>query len=163
MHDLDRLDLRILALLQESSALTNQELSDRLHLSASQCSRRRERLRELGIIQREAVIIDAAAMGLTIKAFILVTLSKQAGRAREFHELMRVSPEVIECSVISGMANFIVEIQARNMEGLRALVIKIVDTRLVRNARVSIVVNELKNTTALPLPAHLAITPTPVP
>jgi Lrp/AsnC family transcriptional regulator, leucine-responsive regulatory protein len=148
---LDRLDLSLLALLQESSDFTNQQLSERLPLSSSQCSRRRDRLRDIGIIERDAAIVDPKALGLNVKAFVLVTLSEQAGRALEFHEFVGSTSEVLECSIISGMANFILKLHAPDVKRLRELVLKMCDIRLVQNVKVSVVLNEQKRTTALPL------------
>lgn len=148
---LDRLDLQLLAILQDSSELTNQQLSERLPLSPSQCSRRRERLREMNIIEREAALLNPRLIGLKVKAFVFVTLSEQAGEARELHLLVKDSPEILECVMITGMANFLMEVYTQDLKHLRELVLRICNTKLVQNVKSCIVLNEQKSTTAIPL------------
>jgi DNA-binding Lrp family transcriptional regulator len=63
---LDEFDLRILTALQEDGRLGNEELAKRVNLSASQCSRRRIRLEEQGVLRRYRAEIDAALVGLNI-------------------------------------------------------------------------------------------------
>lgn len=162
--ELDRYDVSILALLQESCEYTNERLSERVLLSPSQCARRRERLREIGVIQREAAIVSPAALGLRVKAFVQVTLSKQAGCAQEVHDFVRNSPEVHECSAIWGMANYVLKVHASGVGSMRAFILKLCDVILVQNVCSSIVLDEKKHTTALPLPtrgtSEVALLPT---
>lgn len=161
--DLDRYDLNTLGLLQESCEYTNEQLSERVLLSPSQCARRRERLRETGIIQREAAIVSPTALGLRVKAFVQVTLSKQAGRAHEVHDFVRSSPEVHECNAIWGMANYVLKVHTSDVGSLRTFVLKLCDVRLVQNVCSSIVIEEKKCTTALPLPTRGAPDAAPLP
>ncbi len=61
---LDRIDLRILDVLQQEGRLSNQELADRVSLSASPCLRRVKRLEELGVIRQYVALIDPLRIGL---------------------------------------------------------------------------------------------------
>ena len=72
---LDRLDRKILAFLQEDGRLTNNDLADRVNLSPSQCSRRRQKLEEQGIIRGYRAILDHERLGLPLINVISVTLA----------------------------------------------------------------------------------------
>ncbi|MEL7415299.1 MAG: Lrp/AsnC family transcriptional regulator, partial [Pseudomonadota bacterium] len=69
---LDEKDARILKLLQEDARVTAQDLAERVHLSPSQCARRRQRLEEEGYILRYRAVVDAARAGATVEAFVAI-------------------------------------------------------------------------------------------
>src|SRR5262245_39490516 len=73
--ELDEFDLRLLGALQADGRLTNQELADKVGLSASQCSRRRARLEERGIIRGYHADLSPEPLGLGVLVFVHVTLS----------------------------------------------------------------------------------------
>ena len=74
----DSFDVRLMAALEAEGRLTNQELGDRIGLSASQCSRRRSALEAAGLIVGYRAELAAEALGLTILAFIEVNLSSHS-------------------------------------------------------------------------------------
>ena len=92
MHEsvtLDAYDLRLLAALQEDARLTNQQLADLVHLSPSQCSRRRAGLERAGIIGRYRTELAADRLGFTVTAFINVSLATHSSSsARRFREMI---------------------------------------------------------------------------
>ena len=65
---MNRIDLKILDHLQTDASISHPELGARVNLSASQCSRRVQRLEELGIIRKTVVLLDEAALGLQLEA-----------------------------------------------------------------------------------------------
>ena len=68
--DLDRIDLKILDLLQEDNQITNLDLAERVGLSPPPCLRRVRRLRQLGVITGNVALVDPAKLGRTITAFV---------------------------------------------------------------------------------------------
>src|SRR3954449_5049775 len=87
---LDGFDLKILAALQEDGRLGNQELADRVHLSASQCSRRRLRLEERGVVRGYRAALAPGMLGLSVVVFTKVALSTHnRDNARRFADLVR--------------------------------------------------------------------------
>jgi len=72
--ELDRQDARLLQALQENGRLSNVELSELIHLSPSQCQRRRQKLEELGVVQKYVAQVDPEKVGLHVTALISVTL-----------------------------------------------------------------------------------------
>ena len=104
MRPLDRYDLRILAELQRNARLSNQELSERIGLSASPCSRRVRQLEEEGYIVREVALLDRKKLGLTLTAHVLVGMDRHTPeRFAHFEQQIQRCPQVLECSLITGM------------------------------------------------------------
>ena len=76
MLDLDRIDIRILELMQANGRISNQELADKVGLSATPCSRRVKRLEEEGVIDRYVALVNPAKVGKTLFAFVHISLKE---------------------------------------------------------------------------------------
>ena len=74
--ELDAIDRRILAILQENGRLSNQEIAERINLSPSPCLRRIRRLEESGVIRGYVALLDAQRLGLDLLAYVSVRLEK---------------------------------------------------------------------------------------
>ena len=100
---LDRQDRTILAALQQNGRLTNNELADQIGLSPSQCSRRRARLEETGLISGYHAVIDRERAGFALVSIISVTLATHTeGNAERFARLVRASPNILEAHALTG-------------------------------------------------------------
>lgn len=152
---MDRLDLKILGRLQENAAVSHAELGEAIGLSASQVSRRVQRLSQDGAIRSQIALLDPDKMGLHVEAYVLVSLASYAkGVAEGFHERMLRIPHVVECCLLAGDSDYLLHLIARDLPALSHL---INDDLLghgdIANIRSSIVLNRVKRTTALPLQA----------
>ena len=76
---LDTFDIAILAALQRNAYATHQEIGDLVHLSASQVSRRVQRLQLSGIIRRYVALLEPAVLKLGVRAITYVTLTRHSG------------------------------------------------------------------------------------
>jgi DNA-binding Lrp family transcriptional regulator len=152
---LDPLDLRLLAALQEDGAATNAALGERLGLSASQISRRRQRLEEEGVIARYRAILDPSAIGLSVTAFIHVALDAHSrDNARRFRDLVRLTPTILEAHALTGEADYLIKIAVSDLRELSALVNEVLLPHdSVARVRSEIVLETLKSDAPLPLPA----------
>ena len=100
---LDTYDIRLLKALQQNDSQPLHELAELVRLSASQCSRRINRLREKGFIARQVTLLNPRAVGLNIEAFVTVSLSSHNQRqTSEFQESVTMMPAVLECYAITG-------------------------------------------------------------
>lgn len=150
---LDRIDMRLLAALQENGRATNLELSDAIKLSPAQTLRRHRRLEEIGLIRRYETRLDPAGLGLGVTAFIQVTMER--GHIRElgkFIKLVGELPQVLECFSVTGEIDYMLKVVERDLKSLSSFLL---DT-LMRIPGVSAVnstvcLDEIKSTTALPL------------
>ena len=106
-HRLDAIDIRILARLQADGRITNQQLADAVGLSPSPCLRRVRQLEESGIIQGYVGLVDPAAVGLGVTAFVRIRLEQQDDtRLSLFEAAVADFPEVMECYLMTGEADY---------------------------------------------------------
>lgn len=114
---LDRLDLAILAELQGNGRLTNSELSGRVNLSPSACHRRVARLESVGAIESYAALLAPRAVGWSTTVFVEITLSAQSDDVMEaFETAVRRIPDVLECHLMAGTADYILKVAARDTD-----------------------------------------------
>jgi len=150
---LDAFDRNLLACLQADGRLTNNELSERVNLSASQCSRRRSRLEEDGFILGYHARLSRDRLGYGIVTVISVTLATHnRDNARRFAELVRGLPQVLEAHALTGEMDYFLKVVAQDLAGLSAFVNDILlPHESVQHVKTSIVLDSLKEDQALPL------------
>ncbi|MFC4526251.1 Lrp/AsnC family transcriptional regulator [Dyella halodurans] len=151
---LDSFDVRILQELQERGDLTMAELAERVYRSNSQCSRRVKQLQDMGVIRRYAAVLDPEKLGLKLKAYVTVVLKQHSEEAATFHQLVRDCPEIMECSMVTGDGDYLLKTYTRDIPHFRELLGKLVSIELVGTLKSIIVVDDLKETSALPVYAQ---------
>lgn len=113
---LDRFDRAILTHLQQDGRATNQDVADAIGLSPSPCLRRIRRLEAEGVISGYVALLDPATIGRSITAFIRVRLDRQqdSGLAA-FEAAIAACPEVMECYLMTGEADYQVRVLVASM------------------------------------------------
>ncbi|GLK51606.1 MAG: AsnC family transcriptional regulator [Oceanicaulis sp.] len=112
---LDSVDISILTELQDHGRLTNAELAERVGLSASACHRRVKALEQAGVIDRYVAILSEKALGRGITVYVQVTLDNQKRETLvAFEEAVETVPEVMECYLMSGDADYLVRVLVRD-------------------------------------------------
>jgi DNA-binding Lrp family transcriptional regulator len=102
----DATDRRILAVLQGAGRISNAELSERVHLSASACHRRVQRLEAEGIIARYVALLDPRRIGRTTTVFVEIKLAGQSDEVlNAFEAAVRRVPDVLECQLMISRAS----------------------------------------------------------
>jgi DNA-binding Lrp family transcriptional regulator len=152
-EEIDDRDRAILRELMRDGRLTNAELAERVHLSASACLRRVRALEESGLIAGYAMLLDPAAAGLPGAAFISVTLDQQGRAALDrFEAQVRRHAEIIECYLLAGAADYLLRVAYRDAHDFERIHTEII-TRLPGVSRVqsTMTLRTVKKTTALPL------------
>jgi DNA-binding Lrp family transcriptional regulator len=152
MIEIDGFDTKILASLQDDAAVTNQQLGERIGLSASQVSRRRQRLEETGVLRRYRADIDPASVGFTVVAFVGVALDAHSRQnARRFKDLVRGLAEVQEAHVMTGDMDYLLKVVVRDLAALADFINEdLLPHDSVRNVRSSIAMETLKDDNLLP-------------
>lgn len=153
---LDSTSLRILDALQADSEISNAELAERVGLSPSPCWRRVADLKAQGVIRGAAALVDPHALGLAVNAFVYVSLKHQDKSSLEiFDAAIRERPEVMECYLMSGEADYLLRVVVEDLIKFQELMTEVL-TRIpvVANIRSSFALAQVKYTTALPT-AHL--------
>jgi DNA-binding Lrp family transcriptional regulator len=160
MISLDPFDLKILAALQDDGRLTNQELADTAGLSASQCSRRRMRLEEEGVIAGYRAELAGSALGFELIAFIQITLATHSpDNARKFRGLVNRVDDIQEAYALTGDSDYLLKVVLRDLKSLSDIVNNVLmPHQSVAHVRSSIVLDRLKESAKLPLSAIKAAT-----
>ncbi|MBD1549091.1 Lrp/AsnC family transcriptional regulator [Roseibium aggregatum] len=150
---LDGFDLKLLAVLQENAAFTNQEIGQRISLSASQVSRRRQRLEKEGVIRRYRADLSPDALGLTVTAFVGVTLGAHSREnARKFRLMVTAMPEVQEAHTLTGDVDYMLKVVVKDLKALSRIINdELLPHEAVQNVRSSIAMETLKDDNLLPL------------
>ncbi|TYC54114.1 Lrp/AsnC family transcriptional regulator [Rhodobacterales bacterium] len=150
---LDSFDLKLLAALQENAALTNADLGEVIGLSASQVSRRRQKLEEGQVIRRYRADLAPDALGLTVTAFVGVTLGAHSREnARKFRNMVTAMPEVQEAHTLTGDLDYMLKIVVPDLKALSRIINdELLPQEAVNNVRSSIAMDTLKDDNLLPL------------
>jgi DNA-binding Lrp family transcriptional regulator len=151
--ELDEFDMRLLGALQVDGRLTNQELADKVGLSASQCSRRRARLEESGIIRGYHADLSPEALGLGVLVFVHVTLSAHSpDNSKRFRDLVARSDDIQEAYSLTGETDYLLKMVLPDLKSLAATVNeRLLAHETVAHVRSSVVLDRLKETARLPL------------
>lgn len=122
---LDKVDLKIIKLLQENSKITNLELSKKIGLSPAPTLERVKKLELSDVIQSYHAKVNSEKIGLNVKTFVLVSLAWQKERALDnFIEKIQGIPEVTECYIITGDADFLLKVVCRDIPSYEQLLFK---------------------------------------
>jgi Lrp/AsnC family transcriptional regulator, leucine-responsive regulatory protein len=118
--ELDRIDRRILALLQEDGRLTNVRLADLVGLSPSPCLRRVKRLESEGYINGYSAILDVEKVGFGATVFVHVSITQSTSTAAdEFRKAVSKIREVVACHAVSGNDDFLLTVITRDLESYK--------------------------------------------
>ena len=150
---LDDIDRNILRQLQKDAAIPNITLARRVGLSPSPCLRRVQQLEEAGVVRNRVTLLDPTSVGLGMNVFIQVELEKQTERTlRTFEKAVMESPQVMECYLMTGEADYLLRVALADMEAFERFVVGFL-TRIPGVARVrsSFTMKEVKYTTELPI------------
>jgi DNA-binding Lrp family transcriptional regulator len=150
---LDQTDWRLLDALQRDGAATNAALAEAIGLSASQLSRRRQRLEESGVISGYRALIAPEGVGLLVTAFIHVALDTHSrDNAKRFRDLVRLTPAVLEAHALTGEADYLLKVAVGNLKEMSALINDVLLPHdSVARVRSEIVLETLKSGAGLPL------------
>jgi len=152
--ELDKYDRLILAALQENARISNQDLADSISLSPSPCLRRMRQLEESGLIDGYVALLNARKLGLTLMAFIQISMDKHtADRFDVFETTINSYPEVLECHLITGQsADYLLKVIVKDMDAYQQFLLhKLTRIEGVSGVHSSFVLKSPLNKTALPL------------
>jgi len=148
----DKIDLKILGLLQRDASLTAEEIGEKVGLSKAPCWRRIQRLTESGVIQRSVAILNPKLVNLQTTVFVMVkTASHSAEWIERFAKAVQKVPEVTELHRMSGDVDYLLRIVVPDIAGYDAVYKKMIAAVEMFDVSASFVLETIKSTTALPL------------
>ncbi len=110
-------DVKILEVLQNDARVTNQELAEKINVSASPCWRKVRRLEEDEVIKGYRAVLDRKKIGLGVMVFIRVVIdSHSEAQARKFEEEVTALEDVVACYSIGGDADFLLQVVASDLD-----------------------------------------------
>ena len=153
MSELDAIDRRILALLQQNGRLTMTELGEQVGLSTSPCSQRVKRLEAQGVITGYHARVNPAALGRSLLVFVEITLAQKSEQIfKKVRDELQNMPEVLECHLISGSFDYLVKARLSAMREYRDLLGQILrQIPVPAQSNSYVVMEEVKESLVLPV------------
>lgn len=150
---MDKIDRRILQTLQQDGKLPNNELAQRVGLSASPCLRRVKQLEETGIIEKYVALVNPQKVNLGLTVFARIWLKGQdAKTVNHFIDSVREIPEIVECQLMAGDCDFFLRIVVTDLDAYRKFQIQHLNKITgIQNVKTEIPLQSIKQTTELPL------------
>ncbi len=154
MRMIDDMDSRIIGILQTDARVANAEIARQVGMAPSATLERLRKLEERGVVRGYAATVNPQALGLGLLAFVSVRAQGTASAPGERTErLLAAIPEVLEVHHVAGEDCFLLKVRAADTEALgRLLRHRIATIPTVIGTRTTIVLETVKETTALPLP-----------
>ncbi|WP_027858653.1 Lrp/AsnC family transcriptional regulator [Marinobacterium jannaschii] len=151
--ELDKIDRKILALIQQDASMSASEIAEQVNLSQPPCWRRIKRLEEAGFIQKRAGILNREQLGLNMVIYTEVKLSANGRQAvNEFQQHIQSFPEVTECYLMMGRIDFLLRIVTKDVASYERFYrdhLSLIPDIQEMNSTVAM--SEVKYTTELPL------------
>ena len=153
IKSLDQIDRRILRELQANGRLTNTELSERVHLSATATNERVKRLTRDGFIIGYTALLSPEKLSRSLLLFVEVKLERTTPDVFDaFAAAIRRTPDVLECHLIAGGFDYLVKARVADMSAYRQFLSDLlIAVPGIRETRTYTVMEEVKDTTNLPI------------
>lgn len=152
MEELDRLDQRILTLLQEDAGQSNAELAEQVGLSANACWRRVRRLEDRGVIRKRVALLSQEQLELDVTVFVGIRTNEHNDQwLKRFSEGVAAIPEVVEFYRMSGDVDYMLKIVVRDIADYDRVYKKLISVVPLHDVSSSFAMERIKSTTALPL------------
>ena len=149
---MDKLDAKILDLLQHNGELTAAEIADRVGLSKAPCWRRIQKLRETGVIRQTVSLLDARALNVGTTVFVtLKTGNHSEAWFEKFVRAVREIPDVTEIHRMSGDVDYLIRIVVPDIDAYDVVYKRLIAAVDFQDVSASFALETLKYTTALPL------------
>lgn len=146
-------DRRILRIIQRNARLSKSEVAEAAHTSTSSCWRKWQALEERGVIERYEARLNSEKLGLSFAAIAMVRLRRhEASEVESFTAAVKARPEVLQVMAITGEADFLLRVVARDMADYnRFLNGFLFRQACVVNVSTSVVMETVKDSTMLPV------------
>jgi Lrp/AsnC family leucine-responsive transcriptional regulator len=150
---LDSIDRRILKELQVDGRISFTELAPKVGLTTSPCLERVRRLERAGVIKGYAATLDPRALDAGMLVFVELSLTYTTPEIfAEFKRAIARLPEILECHLVSGDFDYLIKMRVPDMNAYRALLGQLlVHLPGVRNSKTLVVMEEVKETTRIPI------------
>jgi Lrp/AsnC family transcriptional regulator, cysteine-sensing transcriptional activator len=149
---MDRLDRKILRLLQEDATLAVADVAKKVGLSTTPCWRRIQKLEEAKIIRRRVALVDSRKVNVGVTAFVFIRTNQHGLEwLQRFADAVRDLPEVVEFYRMSGQVDYLLRVVVPDIEAYDRFYKKLIGKIELSDVSSSFAMEQIKYTTALPL------------
>jgi Lrp/AsnC family transcriptional regulator len=149
---MDRLDKKILRLLQEDATLAVADVAKKVGLSTTPCWRRIQKLEEEGVIQRRVAVLNPEKVNTRVNVFISIrTSSHSLEWLKRFSEVVQEFPEVVEFYRMSGDVDYLIRVVVPDIAAYDVFYKKLIAKIEIRDVSSAFAMEQIKYTTQLPL------------
>ncbi len=149
---MDRIDTRLLSLIQQQAGLTVAEIAEEVGISSTPVWKRIKRLEGAGIIRKKVALLDASKIGLGLTGFVLIrTTDHSEAWIEDFARVVEQIPEIVEVHRMAGDIDYLLKIVAPDMEGYDNIYKRLINGVDIADVSASFSMEVVKETTALPL------------
>ena len=149
---MDKVDIRLLSLLQEDSTLSLQQLSEAVHLSPTPCWRRLQRLEQDGYIQRRVALLSPSKLNVGVTVFVSIRTTQHNDQwLQQLTRVIAEIPEIVEFYRMSGDIDYLLRVVVPDVSGYDAVYKRLVKSIELSGVSSSFAMEQIKWTTTLPL------------
>ncbi|EJF88743.1 Lrp/AsnC family transcriptional regulator [Bartonella tamiae] len=149
---MDRLDRKILRLLQEDATLAVADVAKKVGLSTTPCWRRIQKLEEDGVIQRRVVVLSPEKVNTRVTVFVSIrTGSHNHEWLKRFSEIVQEFQEVVEFYRMSGDVDYLLRVVVPDIAAYDVFYKKLIAKIDIRDVSSAFAMEQIKYTTELPL------------
>lgn len=148
----DEIDKSILRILQNDCTLSVDDISERVHLSRNACWRRIKTMETAGLITKRVALVDPAKAGSPLSAIVLIrTSSHDASWIAKFTQVLESMPAVVSASRMTGDLDYVLRVRLKDVPAYDRFYKDLTSRISVLDISASFVMEEIKETTAVPL------------
>ena len=149
---MDKIDRKLLALLQDDADRPLNELAEAVHLTATPCWKRIQRLQREGVIRKKVVLCEPAKLNLGLTAFVAVRTTQHSDAwLKKFAAAVQTIPEIVEAYRMSGDIDYMLRIVVPDVAGYDAVYRRLIRAVELSDVSSSFAMERLKYSTALPV------------
>ena len=152
IDELDETDRRILAILQSDVSLSMDAIAERVHLSRNACWRRIRLMEESGVLKARVALVDPKAVGLGLAVFVMIrTQRHDPDWLTQLKKVIQEMPEIMGAHRMSGDLDYVLRVRVADVAGYDRFYQRLIARVTLADISASFVMEDLKETTALPV------------
>lgn len=149
---MDKLDKKILDLLQQNSQMSTAEIADAVGLSTTPCWRRIQKLEEAGVISNRVALLNRDKLNLGVDVFVAVKSNQHNWEwLQQFADAIARFPEVVEFYRMAGESDYLLRVVVPDIAAFDKFYKKLVQSTELADVSSSFAMEQIKYTTSLPL------------
>lgn len=149
---IDKVDRRILSILQSDATVPVAEIGRRVGLSTTPCWRRIQKLEEDGVIQKRVAVLDAAKVNAKVTAFVSITTNQHTDDwLKKFADVIREFPEVVEFYRMAGSVDYLLRVVVPDIDAYDVFYKKLISRIDIADVSTTFAMEQIKHTSELPL------------